>query len=85
MHRGDTQLFSSCRNGSIPSFLSKKARIQKKIEKITTPCEENKNKTNILPIMIAAFRPPWMPTHMNCTKVVWDNGEIAWNITDTDD
>jgi hypothetical protein len=71
-----------CQNDT--SFSSKKNRIKKKIEKITTLCEENKNKTNILPIMIATLKPAWMPNYMDCTKIVWDNGEIAWNITDTD-
>lgn len=71
-----------CQNDT--SYASKKNRIQKKIEKITALCEENKNKTNILPIMIATLKPDWMPNYMDCTKIVWDDGEIAWNITEKD-
>lgn len=70
-----------CRN---ETFVSKKNRIQKKIQKINALCEENKNKTNILPIMIATIKPAWMPNYMDCTKIVWDDGEIAWNITEKD-
>jgi len=70
-----------CQNDT---FVSKKNRIQKKIEKITARYEDNKNKTNILPIMIATIKPAWMPNYMDCTKIVWDDGEIAWNITEKD-